>query len=124
VKLNSLLAHAPEDWDAIYLHCFSERKDLCATKGFPVVNDRFVSLYHGVRRCIPGSLAYILNPKGAAKVLHSMVPARTTTDDRMMDQLFSQKQGPFRVYCALPQLATPDGSDSVIDTIQNRYGNN
>lgn len=124
LKLKSLLAHAPEDWDAIFLHCFSERKDLCNTKDFPIVNDRFVSLHSGIRRCIPGTMAYILNPRGAVKVLHDMLPARTTTDDRMMDQLFTQKQGPFRVYCALPQLALPDGSESVIDMIQERHGNN
>ena len=112
-KLASLLAHAPGDWDIIYLNCFADLDIGCRPDKLPLTwNKRFSKLN---RRCTAGNGAYLINAKGANKLLTDAIPASNRTDERIGDDFFSQKKMPFHAYCAHPELVKVGDDGSIID---------
>ena len=113
IRLKSLVAHAPANWDIIYLNCFADLKIGCNAKKLSLTWDkRFIKLE---RRCTAGNGAYLINAKGAHKLLTDVLPASNRTDERIGDEFFSQKKMRFYAYCAHPELVKVGQDGSIID---------
>ena len=112
-KLNSLLAHAPAEWDIIYLNCFAELKIGCRPDKLALTWDKRFSKLN--KRCTAGNGAYLINARGAKKLLTDALPASNRTDERIGDDFFSQKKMKFNAYCAHPELVKVGDDGSIID---------
>lgn len=111
-RLKSLMYHAPENWDIIYLHCFAESFG-CKPDRFKQTEDLRFSILKG-KNCTAGNAAYIVSDKGAQKLLQGMNPASDSTDTRIGKEFFSKKNSKLRAYCAHPQIVAVDPNDSII----------
>jgi len=93
-RLNSLVAHAPKDWDLIYLGCHAteaspkgDKKGYgektgeiidCRPSRMKVVADgRLVKLDS---KCLAGKYGYVVSGRGAQKLVKNMLPMSMPTD--------------------------------------------
>lgn len=113
LRLTSLLAHAPKEWDIIYLNCFAELDIGCRPKKLPLTWDKRFSKLN--RHCTAGNGAYLINAHGARKLLTDALPATNRTDERIGHDFFSQKKMQFNAYCAHPELVRVGDDGSIID---------
>jgi GR25 family glycosyltransferase involved in LPS biosynthesis len=115
LRLTSAMAHIPEDWDILYLYCNALEEGGCNRNRASLLEDRrFVRMD---RSCTAGNVAYVLNAKGAQKLLKNTFPIRRPTDLRIQD--FCATDHSFKSYCVYPELVRTivNGSDSVINSM-------
>ena len=109
-RLTSLIAHAPEKWDIIYLGCCSSYKfGPPLQKLEKAGGGRFVRMNH---IGIAGNYAYLLSPRGARKLLEASDPIPAPTDHFVRHLCANDRE--FYAYAAIPEIAYTDGSDSLI----------
>ena len=113
IKLASLLAHAPPGWDIIYLNCFAKLSIGCRPEKLTITGDRRFTKLN--RPCTAGNGAYLINEKGARKLLQDIIPATNRTDERIGHEYFSQIKMNFSAFCAHPELISVGNDGSIID---------
>lgn len=102
-RLLSLLAHAPDNWDMIFLGCNASEIWLNGFYPLEVAEDRRFFELTG-SSCIAGNYAFIINKDGARKLLPHKFPFKGPSDTQITKEVFSGKNGTFNAYCARPEL--------------------
>lgn len=108
-ELQSVLTHAPDDWDLIYLGCNTTvRAFRCyPSRLFQTKDGRFAKLDE---QCVAGNYAYLVSATGAQKLTRNLFPIHGPTDEHLRSYFFSNHYGPFNAYCSIPELAHPDNT--------------
>ena len=115
-RFKSMIAHAPNDWDLLFLYCFQSYSFGChATKENITTNKRFIKLE---KKCTPGTVTYLIKPKAAARLARHAIPISNATD-RFIGDLMPGKK--LNMYCAFPEIVkTVVYGDSIIDDMGGR----
>lgn len=111
-KLMSALYHAPEDWGMIFLLSYQSKWWGCHHNNVDVTESkRFLSLS---KRCIPGTVAYLIHPRSAKKLMENVLPFRNATDRRVRDDFIVNRE--VKVFATYPEMITTE-DESVIDEV-------
>lgn len=130
-RLKSLLAHAPANWDLIYLGCHANegtpaskdhmrwgarvtRLDSCSPSRLPkVAGGRMIKLDN---KCLAGNYGYLVSAQGARKLVKNLLPMSMPTDYAWKDLFVGGEFGEFNAYCANPELVSANYTlESTID---------
>jgi len=119
-RLDSVVAHAPANWDVIYLGCHATEESPKGDKvGYgektgEVVDCRpsRMQLVAGGRlvkldtKCLAGNYGYVVSARGAEKLTKNMLPMSMPTDYAWKDLFVAGTFGEFNAYCSNPELVT------------------
>ena len=107
-RFKSMLAHAPENWDLIFLYSFQEEEWGCHHgdyDGYDAFSEtsskRFIRLD---KNCIPGTVLYALNPRGAKRLLENALPIQKATDVRIGQDLMKSGESSMQIYATYPEM--------------------
>ena len=117
-RIDSIISHAPKDWDIIYLGCHAHEESYsldetrygssgaepkgCHYSRLEMASEGRMSKVD--KHCVAGNYGYLVSLKGASKLLMHMLPIQMPTDYTWKDLFVSGKFGEFAAYCANPEL--------------------
>jgi len=112
--LISALYHAPKDWGMIFLFSNQSKWWGCHHSNVDVTEaKRFLKLD---KRCIPGTVAYLIHPESAKRIMENVLPFRNATDRRVKEDLIIRKG--VKVFATYPEILTTV-DESVIDEVDD-----
>ena len=124
-RFKSMLAHAPEDWELIFLYSNQGEDWGCHHGDYDdydsfdeTSSKRFIRLE---KACTPGLVTYALNSKGARILMDNALPLSLPSDVLVGHKLIGQKK--IKAYAAYPEIVTTivNGKDSILNSMGRNY---